>query len=111
MMVLMQIIGRAYRVGQKHAQTIVLLVSNGTYNQVLLHKYLSNYDAQVAATADLKIPEQVRAAVEQEVSNEFDPASMEGRNRRDAILKIVTEAYVRGLSRSIFGVHGELTES
>lgn len=47
-----QIIGRQYRLGQKHEQYIKVLMSDNTYDQVLVAKYATKMIAQLSATME-----------------------------------------------------------
>lgn len=48
---ILQIIGRCYRIGQKHEQFIKILMLDRSYDQVLLAQYASAMVAQLAATS------------------------------------------------------------
>jgi hypothetical protein len=50
-MTVLQIIGRCYRIGQKHEQFIKILTLNRTYDQVLLSRAATSMVAQLSATS------------------------------------------------------------
>lgn len=63
----LQIIGRCYRLGQKHPQYIKILTLDRSYDQVLVANYATKMIAQMAATSGAAYtsitPEQVKASL------------------------------------------------
>ena len=50
---LLQIVGRAFRVGQQHVQDVTVCVNDETYDQVLLWKAIEKYRPMISASAYL----------------------------------------------------------
>jgi SNF2 family DNA or RNA helicase len=106
---LLQIIGRGFRVGQKHAQTIKMFVADETYDQYLLFKYINQYNRQVSGTAKLDIPEDVYANVDNKLRMEYENQS-DKKAWRSHVDEVLRDAYVGGLVRCILGLRGDLND-
>ncbi|KAK3698115.1 hypothetical protein LTR37_017073 [Vermiconidia calcicola] len=109
--VLHEIVGRGFRVGQKHAQTVKAFASDETFDQYLLHKYVSHYRSQVAATADLGIPKSVLAGVKPLVNATERLDTSQRKDYTKFVNDAVVDTYVDGLARSVLGMRARITEA
>ena len=106
---LLQIIGRAFRVGQLHPQQIKVLTVDESHDQYLLHKYISNYIAQVAATAWLPVSDEALAAISEETMQRHPGGGPEAADYRQFLRQSLRQEYVAGLTQCIFGIRSKRT--
>lgn len=108
--IMLQGVGRVRRFGQKHPQTITILVVDETHDQYLLWKHLENYRSELRGTSQLDIPD--LAAGDEETTLEW---LLNRRDQKVTLVQYVHEqlgaAAVNGMVQCVFGVRSNLTTS